>query len=79
MVKLHYCCSVIAIVLIISVECLPPAELCDDGVTCITKDLFCDGVLDCPDGSDESEKRCGKNVNPCKRTFLNILKSVISL
>ncbi|KAM6211300.1 LOW QUALITY PROTEIN: enteropeptidase [Sarcoramphus papa] len=39
-------------------ECLPPAELCDDGVTCIRKDLFCDGVLDCPDRSDESEKRC---------------------
>ncbi|XP_075626070.1 enteropeptidase [Balearica regulorum gibbericeps] len=39
-------------------ECLPPAELCDDGVTCIRKDLFCDGVLDCPDHSDESEKRC---------------------
>uniref|UniRef100_A0A669QT77 Enteropeptidase n=1 Tax=Phasianus colchicus TaxID=9054 RepID=A0A669QT77_PHACC len=41
-----------------SVECLPPAEVCDDGVTCIGKDLFCDGILDCPDGSDESEKRC---------------------
>uniref|UniRef100_A0A8C3QMC8 Transmembrane serine protease 15 n=1 Tax=Cyanoderma ruficeps TaxID=181631 RepID=A0A8C3QMC8_9PASS len=39
-------------------ECLPPAELCADGVTCISKDFFCDGVLDCPDGSDESEKRC---------------------
>ncbi|XP_028941239.1 enteropeptidase, partial [Antrostomus carolinensis] len=39
-------------------ECLPPAELCDDGVTCIRKDLFCDGVLDCLDGSDESEKKC---------------------
>uniref|UniRef100_A0A8C3CHK9 Transmembrane serine protease 15 n=1 Tax=Cairina moschata TaxID=8855 RepID=A0A8C3CHK9_CAIMO len=40
------------------VECLPLAEVCADGVTCIRKDLFCDGVLDCPDGSDESEKRC---------------------
>uniref|UniRef100_A0A8B9M0Y0 Enteropeptidase n=1 Tax=Accipiter nisus TaxID=211598 RepID=A0A8B9M0Y0_9AVES len=40
-------------------ECLPPAELCDDGVTCIREDLFCDGVLDCPDDSDESEKTCG--------------------
>ncbi|XP_027741824.1 enteropeptidase [Empidonax traillii] len=39
-------------------ECLPPAELCDDGVTCINQDFFCDGVSNCPDGSDESEKRC---------------------
>uniref|UniRef100_U3KC38 Enteropeptidase n=1 Tax=Ficedula albicollis TaxID=59894 RepID=U3KC38_FICAL len=41
-----------------SAECLPPAELCADGVTCISEDFFCDGVLNCPDGSDESEKRC---------------------
>ncbi|NXR49087.1 ENTK Enteropeptidase, partial [Hippolais icterina] len=39
-------------------ECLPPAELCADGVTCISEDFFCDGVLNCPDGSDETEKRC---------------------
>uniref|UniRef100_A0A8C3TKW3 Transmembrane serine protease 15 n=1 Tax=Catharus ustulatus TaxID=91951 RepID=A0A8C3TKW3_CATUS len=39
-------------------ECSPPAELCADGVTCISEDFFCDGVLNCPDGSDESEKRC---------------------
>ncbi|XP_009882165.1 PREDICTED: enteropeptidase [Charadrius vociferus] len=32
--------------------------VCDDGVTCIRKDSFCDGVLNCPDGSDESEERC---------------------
>ncbi|KFZ59971.1 Enteropeptidase, partial [Antrostomus carolinensis] len=50
--------AIITVVLIISAECLPPAELCDDGVTCIRKDLFCDGVLDCLDGSDESEKKC---------------------
>ncbi|NXX84527.1 ENTK Enteropeptidase, partial [Urocolius indicus] len=42
----------------ITAECLPPAKLCDDGVTCIEKDLFCDGVSDCPDGSDEYEKGC---------------------
>ncbi|XP_064008223.1 enteropeptidase [Pogoniulus pusillus] len=42
----------------ISAECLPPAELCGDGVTCVGADLFCDGTLDCPDGSDESQNRC---------------------
>lgn len=68
-VKLHYSSAFIAIFFIISAECLPPAELCDDGVTCIQNDLFCDGILDCPAGSDESEKRCGKNVNPCKCLF----------
>ncbi|NXC37645.1 ENTK Enteropeptidase, partial [Penelope pileata] len=56
--KLHYCFIVIAVFFSISVECLPLSEVCDDGVTCVTEDLFCDGVLDCPDGSDESEKRC---------------------
>ncbi|OWK62716.1 Enteropeptidase [Lonchura striata] len=47
-----------ALIFIIPAECLPPAELCADGATCISKDFFCDGVLNCPDGSDESEKRC---------------------
>uniref|UniRef100_A0A8C3TP71 Transmembrane serine protease 15 n=1 Tax=Catharus ustulatus TaxID=91951 RepID=A0A8C3TP71_CATUS len=57
-VRLHYCCAVIAVIFIIPAECSPPAELCADGVTCISEDFFCDGVLNCPDGSDESEKRC---------------------
>ncbi|NXN79529.1 ENTK Enteropeptidase, partial [Bombycilla garrulus] len=56
-VRLHYCCA-IALIFIIPAECLPPAELCADGVTCISEDFFCDGILNCPDGSDESEKRC---------------------
>lgn len=41
--------------------CLPPEEPCADAINCISKDLFCDGVPNCPDGSDESEKICGKN------------------
>ncbi|XP_032641901.1 enteropeptidase [Chelonoidis abingdonii] len=42
----------------ISVKCLPPEEPCADAINCISKDLFCDGVPNCPDGSDESEKIC---------------------
>uniref|UniRef100_H0ZXF1 Transmembrane serine protease 15 n=1 Tax=Taeniopygia guttata TaxID=59729 RepID=H0ZXF1_TAEGU len=57
-VRLHYCYTVTALIFIIPAECLPPAELCADGATCISKNFFCDGVLNCPDGSDESEKRC---------------------
>ncbi|CAM5076851.1 unnamed protein product [Natator depressus] len=41
-----------------SVTCLPPEEPCADAINCISKDLFCDGVPNCPDGSDESEKIC---------------------
>ncbi|XP_019384310.1 PREDICTED: enteropeptidase [Crocodylus porosus] len=41
-----------------SVTCLPPDEPCADTMTCIKKNLFCDGVPDCPDSSDEAEKRC---------------------
>uniref|UniRef100_A0A8C3XP74 Enteropeptidase n=2 Tax=Chelydra serpentina TaxID=8475 RepID=A0A8C3XP74_CHESE len=41
-----------------SVKCLPPEERCADAINCISKDLFCDGVPNCPDGSDESEKIC---------------------
>lgn len=71
------CCY--SVIFIIPAECLPPAKLCADGVTCISGDFFCDGVLNCPDGSDESEERCGKNVNSCKSVFLNMLNTVSSL
>uniref|UniRef100_A0A8C4VMC5 Enteropeptidase n=1 Tax=Gopherus evgoodei TaxID=1825980 RepID=A0A8C4VMC5_9SAUR len=40
------------------INCLPPEEPCADAINCISKDLFCDGVPNCPDGSDESEKIC---------------------
>uniref|UniRef100_A0A8C8R6P3 Transmembrane serine protease 15 n=1 Tax=Pelusios castaneus TaxID=367368 RepID=A0A8C8R6P3_9SAUR len=42
----------------ITEECMPLEEHCADALNCISKDLFCDGVVNCPDGSDESEKKC---------------------
>ncbi|XP_061483887.1 enteropeptidase isoform X6 [Rhineura floridana] len=41
-----------------SVKCLSPDGPCADGVSCIRKELFCDGISNCPDGSDEYEKTC---------------------
>ncbi|XP_077198540.1 enteropeptidase isoform X2 [Paroedura picta] len=40
------------------VKCLPPDDLCADGVSCIKKDKFCDGIPNCLDASDEHEKTC---------------------
>ncbi|XP_015269761.1 PREDICTED: enteropeptidase, partial [Gekko japonicus] len=40
------------------VKCLPSDDLCNDGVSCIKKDKFCDGIPNCPDGSDEYKKTC---------------------
>ena len=44
----------------VSIECPPDSRLCADALKCIAIDLFCDGELNCPDGSDEDNKTCGK-------------------
>ncbi|XP_058152463.1 enteropeptidase [Dasypus novemcinctus] len=41
-----------------SVECLPGSRPCADAVKCITIDSFCDGEINCVDGSDEDSKVC---------------------
>uniref|UniRef100_A0A3B4BVG5 Transmembrane serine protease 15 n=1 Tax=Pygocentrus nattereri TaxID=42514 RepID=A0A3B4BVG5_PYGNA len=33
-------------------------KLMEDGLTCVSVSDFCDGKLNCPDGSDESERIC---------------------
>ena len=38
---------------------------CDDNETCIHQDLFCDGYIQCPDGSDEDASLC----QSCPKTF----------
>lgn len=44
----------------VSIECPPGSSPCADALTCIKADLFCDGEVNCPDGSDEDNKMCGK-------------------
>ncbi|XP_066221989.1 enteropeptidase isoform X2 [Saccopteryx leptura] len=51
----------------ISVECLPGSRPCADAVKCIAIDSFCDGELNCPDGSDEDNKTCATT---CDGRFL---------
>ncbi|XP_016078068.1 PREDICTED: enteropeptidase [Miniopterus natalensis] len=51
----------------VSVECLPGSRPCADAVKCIAIDLFCDGELNCPDGSDEDNKTCA---TACDGRFL---------
>ncbi|KAG7224730.1 hypothetical protein INR49_004621 [Caranx melampygus] len=41
-----------------SVTCPPHQESCADQLTCVPIDRFCDGVVDCPDTSDEDTARC---------------------
>ena len=42
-----------------------PAEkyLCDNGATCISKDLLCNGNRDCRDGSDETDCSVTSKIN----------------
>ncbi|XP_003783951.1 enteropeptidase [Otolemur garnettii] len=51
----------------VSMECLPGSRPCADAVTCIAIDLFCDGELNCPDGSDEDNQICATD---CDGKFL---------
>ncbi|XP_026556645.1 enteropeptidase [Pseudonaja textilis] len=46
-------------------KCLPSDDLCADDESCIRKELFCDGIPHCPDGSDEN--RCA---TPCDGKFI---------
>ncbi|XP_006128902.2 enteropeptidase [Pelodiscus sinensis] len=43
---------------VISVKCLPSEESCADAINCISKNLYCDGLPSCPDGSDEIDSIC---------------------
>lgn len=51
----------------VSRECLPGSRSCADATKCIAIDLFCDGELNCPDGSDEDNKTCA---TACDGRFL---------
>ncbi|KAL7983544.1 hypothetical protein Chor_000420, partial [Crotalus horridus] len=45
-------------------KCLPLDGLCADDITCIRKELFCDGIPHCPDGSDENKCAQTSGSNP---------------
>ncbi|XP_036098820.1 enteropeptidase [Molossus molossus] len=51
----------------VSVQCLPGSRPCADAINCVAIDLFCDGELNCPDGSDEDTKTCA---TACDGRFL---------
>ncbi|XP_072518296.1 enteropeptidase [Salminus brasiliensis] len=41
-----------------AVKCPDGQKACREGSTCVSLTHFCDGILNCPDGSDESERIC---------------------
>ncbi|XP_006145656.1 enteropeptidase [Tupaia chinensis] len=51
----------------VSINCLPGSRSCSDALTCIAIDLFCDGEVNCPDGSDEDSGICA---TACDGRFL---------
>ncbi|KAM5281293.1 enteropeptidase [Ctenodactylus gundi] len=51
----------------VSIECPSGLRLCADALNCVAIDLFCDGEINCPDGSDEDNKICA---TACDGRFL---------
>ncbi|GAB1300390.1 Enteropeptidase [Apodemus speciosus] len=42
----------------VSIECQPGSWPCANALNCVAADLFCDGEVNCPDGSDEDTGLC---------------------
>ncbi|XP_073440598.1 enteropeptidase [Dendrobates tinctorius] len=47
--------------------CPPFHKMCNDAVTCIPESRYCDGLPECPDGSDEYNSTCASS---CDGQFL---------